>query len=239
MKRIARRQVIATVAAGIAVATLGLASSASAQIQLTPDSQRYLIQREVGAEQWAISYNFEDGTVTGNVFNTTGTPPQFIWCEITDIAYAADPSSNQYTLDCFGSEACAAAPCDANAWSLVQAGIQLSGNFFLPPLTRATFGGQVEPIFASSCAIGACHDSASSQAGLDLTPGASYENIVDVMSTQMMTQSRITPFDLDVSYLYAKITGTGMLSQMPVGGSLSDEQIVAFRNWIQDGAPRN
>lgn len=217
------------------IAALGLATSAAAQIQQTPDSQRYLIQRTVGAEQWAISYNFEDRTVTGNVFKTDGSPPSFIWCEITNIAYSATPADNQYTLDCFGSDACTSAPCDPNAWTMIQSGIQLSGNFFLPPGTQATYGGQVEPVFTSSCALAGCHDAGAAQAGLNLTAGAAYNNIVDVPSTQQPMQSRVMPFDSSMSYLFGRIDGGGM----PPGGPLPMGTIDAFRAWIQEGAARN
>ena len=47
-----------------------LATGASAQgsgLQQTPDSARYLISKDVGAERWAISFNLSDQTVTGNV----------------------------------------------------------------------------------------------------------------------------------------------------------------------------
>lgn len=231
MKRFVPRFVTS---AFLSLAAVGLATSAAAQIQLTPDSQRYLIQREVGPEQWAISYNFEDGTVTGNVFRTDGSPPEFIWCEITNIAYAATPADNQYTLDCFGSVACTQAPCEADAWNLISSGIQLSGNFFLPPGTQATFGGQIEPVFTSSCGFAGCHGGAMPQAGLDLSEGVAYDNTVDVMATQS-TESRIAPFDPGMSYLFGRIDGGGM----PPAGPLSMEQIDAFRAWIQEGAARN
>ena len=47
---------------------LGLSADAFAQrssgIQLTPDSGRYLINKDVGTERWSISFNVGDGTVT-------------------------------------------------------------------------------------------------------------------------------------------------------------------------------
>lgn len=47
-------------------------------IQTTPDGRRTLVNKDVGAERWAISRNQDDGTVTGNVFRADGGPPAFI-----------------------------------------------------------------------------------------------------------------------------------------------------------------
>lgn len=223
-----------------AIATIGAASRAVAQIQLTPDSGRYLIQRTVGVEEWAISYNFDDGTLTGNVFKTDGSPPSFIFCEFTNIDYADDPADNQYTLDCWGSDACEAAPCDPDAWVNIGTDIPLPASFVLPPGTQSTFGGNVNPIFTSSCALGACHDSTTASDGLDLSPSVAYDNIVDVMSTQMMMLNRVEPFNTGDSYLFRKLTNDDITgSQMPLGSMLSPDQIDAVSNWILEGAVRN
>src|SRR5262249_38120402 len=87
-----------------------LAGAARAQstagIQMTPDSRRYLISKDVGAERWAISFNLADRTVTGNVFKTDGSAPSFIWCNVTSETPNTDPRQTSYTLDCFGADAC-------------------------------------------------------------------------------------------------------------------------------------
>jgi hypothetical protein len=73
-------------------------------IQLTPDSQLYLISKDVGAERWAISFNLATRTVTGNVFKTDGSPASFLWCQITGETPAAVPAETSYQLDCFGAD---------------------------------------------------------------------------------------------------------------------------------------
>ena len=80
-------------ASPIALASLALAaavsipSAAHAQresgIQLAPDSNRYFISKDVGSERWAITYNLDDKTVTGNVFPLDGGAPTFLSCQIT------------------------------------------------------------------------------------------------------------------------------------------------------------
>lgn len=64
-------------------------------MQLTPDGQRILVNKDIGTERWAISQNQDDGTVTGNVFRSGGGSPAFIFCE-----------PNGDALRCFGTDAC-------------------------------------------------------------------------------------------------------------------------------------
>src|SRR6185369_3648319 len=116
----------------------GNAGAQSSGIQQSPDSARYLISKDVGAERWAISYNLGDGTVTGNVFKTDGSAPSFIWCKITGETPAANPADNQYTLDCYGAPACANAPCDPGQWALIVSGLTIGGDFLLPDGTKST-----------------------------------------------------------------------------------------------------
>ena len=233
----------ATRAALATVLVASVASGAAAQgsgIQQTPDSARYLISKDVGAERWAISYNLGDDTVTGNVFKTDGSAPSFIWCRIVGEAPSSNPADNQYTLDCYGADACTAAPCTESQWSLIAAGIQLPGSFLLPNDTKATFSGNVQPIFTQSCATNlACHV-AGGAGPVDLSAPGSYAAIFEVPASQDPTKSYVTPFNADASYLFDKVIGTGLGSRMPLGAPpLSAEQEAAIRNWILEGAAQN
>lgn len=225
-----------------AIVALSLASSALAQgsgSQQTPDSARYLISKDIGPERWAISYNLNDGTVTGNVFKTDGSAPSFIWCKITGTVAAANPPDNQYTLDCYGADACAAAPCTPGSWALIASGVPLSGDFLLPPQTASTYSGNVQPIFTQSCATSlACHV-AGGAAPVDLAAGESYAKIFQILSTEVTTQFYVAPFDDAGSYLFAKIDGTATPRMPLTGGPLPQEQIEAIRTWILEGAANN
>jgi len=225
-----------------AVLALSLASNAHAQAsgsQQTPDSARYLISKDVGAERWAISYNLNDGTVTGNVFKTDGSPPSFIWCKITGEVPAANPADNQYTLDCFGADACSAAPCTPSSWNPIVSGLQIGGDFLLPPQTASTYSGNVQPIFTQSCATNlACHV-AGGAAPVDLAAPESYAKIFQILSTEVPTQFYVAPFDDAGSYLFDKIDGTATPRMPLTGGPLPQDQIEAIRTWILEGAANN
>jgi hypothetical protein len=78
-------------------------------IQLSPQSNRYFISKDVGQERWAITYNLGDKTVTGNVFPLSGGAPTFLTCNITGVEQAPNPADAQYTLDCFVAGPCASA----------------------------------------------------------------------------------------------------------------------------------
>ncbi len=231
---------------GLSVASAS-APSALAQnesgIHMTPNSASYLISKDVGNERWAISFNLGDRTVTGNVFKTDGSPPSFIWCRITGETPAANPADNQYLLDCFGADACAAAPCPDTAWTQIATGLPIGGDFLLPDETKATFGFHVEPIFNTRCAIAGCHAGAEPAQELNLEDGQAYRNIFRVLAHAHEGEEahfQIEPFDPNVSHLYLKLLGLEEGDRMPQGGPfLTQEQTDAIRDWILEGAAKN
>jgi len=95
-----------------------------------------------------------------------------------------------------------------------------------PPSTTLSF--LQTSIFTASC-IG-CHSGAGATAGLDLSAGQSYSNLVNVTAT---TQSgtRVIPFNPDQSVLVLKLA-SGHRS-VPVASQNN------IRNWISAGALNN
>ncbi len=93
-------------------------------------------------------------------------------------------------------------------------------------------------IFNKSCAVSGCHDSGSQQAGLDLSSGKAYGNLVNVPSSQKPNILRVKPGDAANSYLVMKLEGASGITgrRMPLGGSLSTDQIDAIKQWINNGA---
>ena len=248
----------------VLAAVVSLSGEARAQpasgLQMTPDSRRYLISKDVGAERWAISFNLSDRTVTGNVFKTDGSAPSFIWCRITAETPSADPRQTSYTLDCFGAEACAAAPCASESWTEIASGLVIGGDFLLPEGTLATFRGAVQPIFTARCATAGCHAGATPAEGLNLEDGQAYDNVFLVLEggehehaatapasatppgrpTHEGEHFQIEPFDPFSSHLFLKIIGQEEGERMPLGGPYLDEaQESAIRTWILEGAADN
>lgn len=246
------------VVTGVASGGIAHAQTGSG-IQMTPDSRRYLISKDVGAERWAISFNLGDRTVTGNVFKTDGSAPSFIWCRITGETPSADPRQTSYTLDCFGAEACVAAPCRSDSWTPIATGLTIGGDFLLPDATQSTFRGSVQPIFTARCATTGCHAGATPAEGLNLEDGQAYDDIFLVLeggehqhdataqrtalppSTPMHGEHfQIEPFDPGASHLFLKILGQEEGERMPLGGPYLDEaQETAIRTWILEGAADN
>ena len=76
--------------------------------------------------------------------------------------------------------------------------------------------------------------------GLVLTTGRGYQ-VVGKPSLEMPQLALVTPLDPANSYLYRKITGSGITGdRMPQGGPyLNDAQIKLIRDWIRRGAPND
>ncbi len=107
----------------------------------------------------------------------------------------------------------------------------------------ATFTRVQNEIFTPTCGVIGCHDplGQSSSAGMILTAGRAYAQIVNQPSTEMPNLSRIKPNDVANSYMYRKITGAGITGErMPLSSPpLSEAQIALIRNWIRRGAPND
>jgi hypothetical protein len=105
----------------------------------------------------------------------------------------------------------------------------------------ATFTRVQNEIFTPTCATVSCHHPIGQQSQLVLTAGTAYGNIVNVPSVEMPQLRRIQPGDVANSYLYRKITGSGITGErMPLSlPPLSDAQIRLVRDWIRRGAPND
>jgi len=103
-----------------------------------------------------------------------------------------------------------------------------------------SFASVVQEIFnRKGCASGSCHGSAGA-AGLSLTSGSSYANLVNVTATQADV-FRVIPGDANGSYLVIKLEGRQTIGgRMPLGGSALDNvDLSNIKNWINQGAKNN
>ncbi|MGD9762783.1 MAG: hypothetical protein AB7V27_03615 [Candidatus Binatia bacterium] len=101
-----------------------------------------------------------------------------------------------------------------------------------------------EEIFNPNCLGAGCHNSTSRSGNLDLSPGVSYQSLVNVVPDNFVAASkgllRVTPLEPDQSFLIIKLTGPGEGegSRMPQGADpLPQDQIDMISDWILDGAP--
>lgn len=96
-------------------------------VQWTRDREATLVSKDVGSERWAITYRLADGQVTGNVFRSDGGPSSFLDCDRTSV------TDTDATFDCYGADACGAAPCPESEYTLIATDIVLPLSFFFPP----------------------------------------------------------------------------------------------------------
>lgn len=104
----------------------------------------------------------------------------------------------------------------------------------------ATFTRVKSEILPTCSAVG-CHGRIAPQQDMILEPDRAYAMIVNVKSVENSSLNRVTPGDPANSYLYRKITGSGITGdRMPQGGPfLTDAQISLVRDWIRRGAPND
>jgi hypothetical protein len=106
-----------------------------------------------------------------------------------------------------------------------------------------SFATDVQPILTASCAKIGCHTGVLPDAGLDLTAGAAYAEIVGKDATQCSdTRLIVDPGKPDVSYIIDKVTAHGICGgkkKMPPLGTLSADKIQLISDWICGGALDN
>ena len=103
----------------------------------------------------------------------------------------------------------------------------------------ATLSSIQSEVFNPSCVVH--HGPSVAEAGLDLSEGRSFENLVNVMSTQVGLEL-VEPNDAENSYLIHKLEGrAGIVGvRMPPNGPfLTDEALDLIKQWIDEGAQDN
>jgi len=118
-----------------------------------------------------------------------------------------------------------------------------------PGCPTVSLSGTIQPIFNQSCATSSLCHGTNGAGDLDLTPGNSRKDTVNVKSSQQPKVLRIKPGSPDNSYLYQKITGAPTISGIlmpqgcpgtPLQGTCLDpNQIAAIGQWITECALDN
>lgn len=101
------------------------AAAARSGVQYTPDYVEALVNKNVGAERWAIARDNATGDVSGNVFVPNGSV-SFVWCEQTGL------TPEVLRLACYGADACDRAPCTISEWTSIGS-VELPPTFFAAP----------------------------------------------------------------------------------------------------------
>lgn len=117
-----------------------------------------------------------------------------------------------------------------------------NADFTIRTAQAVSFAGEVQPIFTASCTGSSCHDNSQPAAGLVLTSGSAYAELVGMASMQCPANSLVDAGKPELSYLQFKLDGSGPCfagSAMPLGSTLVPAQILKVRDWIATGAPNN
>lgn len=113
-----------------------------------------------------------------------------------------------------------------------------------PPPPALSFADDVAPLLDRGCATSGCHSAESASANLVLSSETSYENTVEVPSTQAPERLRIAPGHPASSYIVDKLLdgqeevgGSGV--RMPKDGVAEPPLISNLKKWISSGAEDN
>jgi hypothetical protein len=127
----ARTRIVVT-AVAMVLSGSAVVGAAPTGVQWTPDGLRILVNKDVGAERWAITWNLSDVSTTGNVFFQDDRAPSFIWCENTGHDFVGSIGELDLQFRCFGSDAAFGGFHFAD-WSLISDSVFLPASFFIPP----------------------------------------------------------------------------------------------------------
>lgn len=179
----------------------------------------------------------DDGTrgFVGVAQDSVGTNLPITWASRNTVVITVTPLSGANTT---------ATAVNNGATYLVMSGGTRSDSALVTTSNQITvsFAAQVQPIFTANCAIAGCHTPPSLTAGMNLSQGQAYTNIVNVPSSQLAGWVRVAPGDTVNSLLYRKITENmpPVGSRMPDGRPpLSPANIATIRDWILSGALNN
>ena len=100
------------------------------------------------------------------------------------------------------------------------------------------FSRDIQPILTKNCAIKECHIAPKPAKKMDLSEGKAYMSMVNVTSREMPKLKIVAPGNLELSYLYDKLTGNHSEGdRMPAGKrALPKTQIELIKKWILAGA---
>jgi hypothetical protein len=109
-----------------------------------------------------------------------------------------------------------------------------------PPANElSTFSKIQSQVFDAGCNTSGCHAGSNPAAGLDLSAGNSYNQLVEVNSVLVPSRKRVDRNSSSESVLINILEGT-VSPRMPLGGSpLSAATIDSIAKWIDEGALNN
>ena len=143
------------------------------------------------------------------------------------------------TEDTGGSDTASPDAAPGEDTSPADAGVDTGGESDAGPVEVPTLADLNTSIFEPTCGGVGCHLNGGNEAPL-LGVADSYETLLGF--AQGADLNYVVPGNLEESYLWHKVKGThrsvgGSGSSMPLGGSLSEEQIGLLEAWILGGAP--
>jgi len=107
----------------------------------------------------------------------------------------------------------------------------------LPNNTSVTFTSVQKEVFDKSCALAGCHSGVDAAAGMNLSAGSAYANLINIVSVRNAIFVRVQPGNSANSFIIKMLRNTGENTRiMPPSGTLNESSIQLVENWINNGA---
>ncbi len=116
--------------------------------------------------------------------------------------------------------------------------IVMENDLQTPSGMKATFSDIQKQLFNSSCALSGCHAGNNPQAGVNLSEGSAYNNLINIQSTLYPSFKRVTPGNKGTSLLYMVLSYNSE-TKMPPTGKMAQSVIDSVGAWIDKGAQNN
>ena len=126
-------RVLRSVTLALAPLLVGAAVTLAAEggVQWTPAGTQILTNKDVGTERWAITFNLDDLSATGNIFFTDNREPGFVFCDLQSTSFDSGVGELDLRYKCQGADR-GIGGFSLSDWTLISDQVDLPLSFFVP-----------------------------------------------------------------------------------------------------------
>jgi hypothetical protein len=126
-------------------------------------------------------------------------------------------------------------------YTLFETDVDLASDSIVIPATEISLADydRIQNLVFEQYTCVACHQGSAGAGNLLLTADRSYDDLVDKASSVNTAKNRVTPSDIDNSFLLDVLQDENLsLTQPHTGFVTRDDDIILLKEWIKDGCRR-